>query len=270
LSALDGRGVALLRPANAGDPLARALAGRGARVVGWPALAIAPPADPAPLERARAALDGYDWLVATSAPGARAAARGLERPAALRVAAVGPATAAAFEAEAFAVDLVGPGPGAEALLERFRALGGLAGARVLLVAGDRARDALARGLAALGARVERVEGYRTLPRPLRRDALLADVATGRVEALAVTSPSSLEPLAAALSPAELEALLGRLAVVSIGPTTSAALAARGRSPDAEASPATFEALAAALERIFERRAARAAVALPDHSGASNR
>lgn len=270
MTALAGRGVALLRPELAGDPLARALTARGARVVCWPALELAPPADPAPLARARGALASYDWLVATSAPGARAAARGLERPPALRVAAVGPATAAAFEAEAFGVDLVGPGPGAEALVERFAALDGIAGARVLFVAGDRARDALECGLAALGARVERVEGYRALPRPLQRDALLADVAAGRVEALAVTSPSSLESLAAALAPTELGVLLGRLAVASIGPTTSAALAALGRGPDAEASPSTFDGLAMALERILERRAANAAAALCDISGASNR
>lgn len=270
MSALAGRGVALLRPASGDDPLARALAARGARLVCWPALEIAPPADPAPLARARAALESYDWLVATSAHGAAAAVRGGARPATLRVAAVGPATAAAFEAEGFGVDLVGPGPGAEALVERFRALTGVAGTRVLFVAGDRAREVLERGLEALGARVERVEGYRTLLRPLQREAILADVAEGRVEALAVASPSSLEPLAAALGADDLRALLARLAVASIGPATSAALAALGRPPDAEAPATTFEGLAAALERALEARAARATVALGAVSGEPNR
>lgn len=269
MSALAGRGVALLRPESGDDPLARALAARGARVVRWPALEIAPPADPAPLARALAALDRYDWLVATSAQGAAAAVRGGARPATLRVAAVGPATAAAFAAAGWRVDLVGPGPGAEALVESFHARGDLTGARVLFVGGDRARALLERGLEALGARVERVEGYRTLVRPLGREALLADVAAGRVEALAVASPSSLEPLAAALSPAELAALLARLAVASIGPTTTAALAALGRPPDAEASPSTFDALATALEQALARHGARATVVVPAVSGESH-
>jgi uroporphyrinogen-III synthase len=113
---LAHHGVAITRCEPEGGPLARRLEERGARVVRWAATRLAPPADPRPLERSLGRLTKYDWLVVTSAHGAAAVtARVPARPAALRVAAVGPATAAELEAAGWEVDLVGPGPGREEL-----------------------------------------------------------------------------------------------------------------------------------------------------------
>jgi hypothetical protein len=58
-------------------------------------------------------------------------------------------------------------------------------------------------------------------------------------------------------------------VVSIGPTTSEELTRLGRTPDAEASPSTFDGLVDATERALLARGARAlstADSAPETSG----
>jgi len=244
-------GIAITRAEGADGPLAARLAARGARAVSWCALASSPPADAGPLERALARLAGFDWVVFTSARAVAAVVARVAAPAAgPRVAAVGPGTAAELTAAGWRVDRVGDGPGAEALLAAFRAAGDAALARVLFPAGDLARPALEQGLAALGARVERVEAYRTVAAPLDEAACRADVDAGRVAAVTFASPSALAAFAAALGREAAAELLGRIAVVSIGPTTSAALAAFGRRPDREAEPSTLDGLADAALAVL--------------------
>ena len=125
-----------------------------------PLIEIAEPLDGgAALRRALARLDAFDWLVVTSANGAaRVAAGGAAHPD-VRLAAVGPATAAALaDGAGRPVDLVAAVPQAEGLLAEFPP----APARVLLAQADRARRVLADGLAAAGHEVEAVAAYRTV------------------------------------------------------------------------------------------------------------
>ena len=238
------------------EPPGGALSGRltaaGARVLRWPATKIAPPADPQPLARALAALESFDWLVLTSVHAVAAvAARRATLPAALRLAVVGASTAAAAEALGWRVDLLPSEFHAEALLASFAAAGDdqrVAGRRILFPASDRAAAALPDGLAALGAEVVRVEGYRTMTSgsaALDGASCLGEVARGAVDVVTFASPSAVAGLAAALGEAALADLLAHAAVAAIGPTTAGALVRRGRVPDAIASPATLDGLVAA-------------------------
>jgi uroporphyrinogen III methyltransferase/synthase len=247
---LAHHGVVVTRCEPEGGPLARRLEARGARIVRWATTKLAPPSDPKPLERALAGLAAYDWLVVTSAHGAAAVTARVEtRPAKLRVAAVGPATAAELEAAGWAVDLVGPGPGAEALA-RALAESGVAGARVLFPAGSLARETLVESLAGLDVRLDRVEAYRTLPARLDVGACFAQLDSGAVDAITFASPSAVDGLARALGRDELPAILDRIAVASIGPTTTAALVAAGRAPDAEAAQPSLDSLVDAVGRAL--------------------
>jgi uroporphyrinogen-III synthase len=265
-------GVAVTRAEPADGPLAARLAARGLAAVSWSALAIAPPADERALASALGRLSEFDWLVLTSAQAVAAVAARAAAPHATRVAAVGPGTAAALAAAGWPVHRTGTGAGAEGLVEAFRAAGDAAGARVLFAAGDLAGPALEQGLAGLGVRVTRVEAYRTVPVALDATACRADVESGRVAAVTFASPSALGGLLAALGAEAAAGLLARVAVVSIGPTTSAALAAFGRTPDREASPSTLDGLAdAALavlssplhpNRAATAQGARAAATVP--------
>jgi len=158
-------------------------------------------------------LDGYDWLVLTSATGARELARRARgRP--RRVAAIGQATADAW-GEA---DLVPGVSTQEGLLAELPRPAG----RVLFAGAEGARPLLAEELDA-----DVVVLYRTVP-------VVAEVAG---DLAVVASPSAARALADA-NPA--------LPVVSIGPETSAAARAAGLRVAAEAGTPDLDGLVAAL------------------------
>lgn len=194
---LDGVRVALTRP-DAGE-LGERLAELGATVVHVPLIEIGEAADGgAALRDALARLDRFDWLVVTSANGARRVGVAAADHATLRLAAVGPTSAATLAAGAGRpVDLVPTVARAEGLLAEFPP----APTDVLLVQADRARPLLADGLAAVGHRVESVTGYRTVsrrPTSLEREQLRSvdavvfasgSAVAGWVDALGTTVPA---------------------------------------------------------------------------------
>jgi uroporphyrinogen-III synthase len=158
-------------------------------------------------------LDDYDWLVLTSATGARELRR-RARGRAARVAAVGRATAEAWGD----VDLVPRESTQEGLLAELPRPAG----RVLFAGAEGARSLLADELAA-----DVVFLYRTKPVTAEIEGDLAVVA----------SPSAARALASA-NPA--------LPVVSIGPETTAAARAVGLRVAAEAVTPDTEGLVAAV------------------------
>jgi len=250
-AALAGVGVVVTRDEPVAGPLARRLEAAGARVLRWPTVAIAPPADPAPLAAALGRLAEFDWLVVTSAHAVEAvAARVATLPPRLRVAAVGDATADAARRAGWRVDRVPAEFHGEALVAAFGAAGDARGARVLFPAGDLAAATVPAGLAALGAEVVRVEAYRTARPTLDAAATTAEASRGRL-VLTFASPSAVDGLAAALGPAAFDELLAAASTAVIGPTTAEALRRHGATPDAIAAPSTLEGLVAAAARAAQ-------------------
>jgi uroporphyrinogen-III synthase len=218
MSRLDGVRIALTRP-DAGE-LGERLAALGAIVVHVPLIEIGDAADGgAALREVLDRLDGFDWLVVTSANGARRVGAAARQHPAVRLAAVGPTSAAVLAAGAERpVDLVPTVARAEGLLAEFPP----APAAVLLVQADRARRLLADGLERVGHRVESVTAYRTVSRRPTPDELeqLGDVdavvfasgsaVAGWVDALGTTVPA----VVVALGPVTAEAARSRGVTVS--------------------------------------------------------
>lgn len=188
-------------------------------------------------------------------------------PRSCTVAAVGSASARAFEAEGVRVDLVPAGAmNAAGLVEELRedrAQGGVPGLAVLAQA-DLASDELRSGLADLGWEVRVIEAYRTVDAPadpgLRLDAalrgpreeadaeLVSPVEARRVDwaAAVAMSPSTARRLA--------ELFGDRLPpVVAIGPSTAAELERLGRPAAAVASEPSPEGVAEQLTEIQTRK-----------------
>jgi uroporphyrinogen-III synthase len=257
---LQDRRIVVTRAGEAGTAFAARLRALGAVPLLFPAITIAPPADPGPLDAALAGLAGYDWLLFTSANGVRAflarlraTGRDLPPSAALRVGAVGPATAAALAAAGRAPDLV---PAEQTAGGLAAALGAVAGAAVLFPAADIARPDLADGLRERGARVDVVTAYRTLPAaPEDGAALAGELRAGTIDAVTFTSPSTVRGFLAMvahgrLDAAALVASAGRPAIVCIGPTTAGAARAAGLPVAAVAATQSADGLLAALLAHF--------------------
>ena len=250
---LTGR-VVLLPRVKEPDHIASALERAGAMVL-RAAVTRTVPGEAAALEATarRIAAGEAAWLVLTSARTVEALAPYLHVPApsALRVAVVGPATARAWtKLTGTAPDLVARGSAA-ALLEEPELAGPLpapnAARRVLLPASALADPALAEGLRRAGWEVEQVAAYTTvtadahdLPPNLERTW-----ATGGVDAVVLTAPSTTRALLELLGPPP-----QGTGLVAIGATTAAATRELGLTVAAVApSPTPEGVLQATIDAI---------------------
>lgn len=255
MSSLEHRRVAILRAGDQATDLAERLSQAGAMPVLCPVITIAPPTSYDALDRALAQAARYAWIVFTSANAVTAVAgrvRSLQQalPAATRLAAVGPATAAATRRRFGDPDLVPAEHTAAALA---RALPLEPGARVLLPLGELAGDELEQALLARRAQVDRATVYRTLPDPDGLCALDAALSSAPLDAVVFTSASTARfsaELLAASALAVLRDAVKRPALICIGPSTAAAARACELPVDLIAEPHTTEGVMRALEHWF--------------------
>lgn len=256
---LTGRRIVITRRREQAQGLRAALRRRGAEVVELPTIALQPPRSWKPLDAALRRLPGYDWIVFTSANGvdfffSRLRRLGQNRRTlkGTRVAAIGPATAAALRKRGVRVALVPDEYRAEGLLRVF-GKGGWRAKRVLLARAEQAREVLPRELRRRGARVDVVETYRTvLPRSSR--ARLRQVfGRRRPDAITFTSSSTVKNFFTLLGRRKARRLLEGVVVATIGPVTSRTARALGLRVAVEAKPYTIPALVKALEEYFRDR-----------------
>ena len=236
---LFGRTVVVTRAREQASGLRARLEALGARVEELPAIVVEP------IDVTIPDLAPYAWLVLTSANGVAALFAELAREgrdaralAGLRVAAIGPGTAAALADRGVRADLVPERFVAEALVEAFPSPGGAE--QILVARAEQARDVLVDGLTARGYDVEVLPLYRTRPAP-PDPAALERVRGGQVDAITFTSSSTVTNFVDAVGPLDPQPL-----VVSIGPVTSATVRDRGLRVDAEAGEHTIDGLVAAL------------------------
>ena len=251
---LARRRVVVTRPRHQAAALEALLRSRGAEPVSYPCIAIGPPRWTRPLDEAlrRAAEGRFDRLVLTSANAAlairhRLAALALALPD-LRVAAVGPRTAAAalehigLRAEVVPDDFI-----SDAIVEPLNIR---PGERILLPQGDLAEPSLQQALERRGGHVARVEAYRTV-RGTGGVHLLSPLREGRIDAVTLASASAARHLRGRL---EAEgghvSELASAAVVCIGPSTAATARRHGLRVAATAADHTADGLVIALERTL--------------------
>jgi len=239
---LSGLRIVVTRPRAQAASLVTALESAGAVAVAVPVIAIDDPADGgAQLRAALRAMSAGDWLVLTSPNGAERVGRVVaDSPLAVgvMVAVVGPATAAVAESAGIRVDLVPTNSIAEGLLEVFPAPTA-EGQHVVLARAEVARDVLPVGLARSGWTVDDIAAYRTVAVPVGdwgREACRS------ADAVVFTSSSTVTHLVDAVGVDCLPPV-----VASIGPATSATLAARGVEVTIEAKTHTIPGLVSALE-----------------------
>jgi uroporphyrinogen-III synthase len=255
---LQGRRIVTTRAQEQSAGLVARLRELGATPIECPAITIVPLHDPAPLDAAISRLETYDWVIFTSVNGVRAFT---ERMSALgrdtsllcgrKLGAVGPATRSALEKLGCSVAFMPDAYVAEAIIEQ---IGDVKGKKVLLPRADIARDALAIGLRDLGAEVDEVPSYRTVPG--ETTGVLIELLRRRdVDAITFTSSSTVRytkdgMLAAGLSEAETLELISRASIVCIGPITAGTARELGLSVTATASEYTVDGLLNTLVDMY--------------------
>lgn len=253
---LFGKRVVVTRPRGQLAELVARLEELGAVPLLLPLVEIREPADWGPTDRALAKLGDYDWLVFTSANGVDAVVRRLRQTGRdlralglVKLAAIGPGTAAALRRYELEPDVVPAEYRSESLAEALRDR--VAGRRVLLARADRGRDVLARELGRV-ADVEQVAVYAQVDSTESDLEVWQALGRGEVDYVTLTSSNIARAFARGLDdPGRAAVAGGRTKVVTISPVTTKAAAEAGLAVAAEAEEYTSEGIVRALVRLVE-------------------
>jgi len=260
VTSLEGKQVVVTRARTQAGPLCEALEATKAVAIRLPTVAIHLDRSAAELDAALLALSTFSWTIFTSANAARAVqaraqAMGVERVVwrGTAVAAIGEATAVALRDAGCDVHLVPDTASTDAIVAL---LGDVQGRAILLPQSNIARPELALALSSRGAFVHAVVAYHTIPEAPLAPALSHAIA--HADAFTFASPSAVtglqQGLAAIGAPAS-----DCVGVVSIGPSTSAALTGAGFTVQAEAKSASVAGLVQALHLMFGARSPEGAL-----------
>jgi uroporphyrinogen III methyltransferase/synthase len=251
---LFGQRVVVTRAREQAGEFVQLLQERGAEVLEVPCIKTAPPTKREPLIEAIAGLGCYDWVIFTSANGVTSffehfflAFEDLRDVGAVRLAAVGPATAEKLKELHLKVDLTPKEYVASQIAKALSAEQSLESVRILLLRAEVANPELPKRLEDLGAIVDDVPCYRTVPETEDASGHAARLTESGADWITFTSGSTVENFHARFDLPSLKRRFPRLRLASIGPETSKALAALSLHPALEAKPHTAAGLVAALE-----------------------
>ena len=250
---LAGRRILVTRAIQQAGKLSDGLKALGAEPVEVPVLEIRPPDSYDSLDKAIAKLEPpqpFDWLILTSVNTVQTVAArcvmlnvDVSEIKALRVAAVGSATAEAARKAGFRVTVVPDSYNSEGVVA---ALGStVAGKRVLLARAKVARDVIPDALTAAGALMTVVDAYQTVL-PEGSEERLKEALRVGVDAATFASSSSVRNLAEVAREAGVGFPFPGVKAISIGPVTSATLRELGWEASGEAEASDLPGLIAAV------------------------
>jgi uroporphyrinogen III methyltransferase / synthase len=251
---LFGRTIVVTRAREQASQLRIALEIAGATVIEAPAIRIEP-LDQTPLHAALQNLASYQWLIITSRNAVdllwlalRHLGLDARALASTKICAVGPATSDALLAHGLAVDVVPDRYVAEGVIDKLRERSDVRGARVLFARAAGARELLPAALHELGAAVDEIEIYRSVPDLSGLGALVAALDAGTVDLVSFTSASTVRHFVDALGAERARTVRS----ASIGPITSDAARALGVPVEIEAAESTIASLVQAITSHLAR------------------
>jgi uroporphyrinogen III methyltransferase / synthase len=259
---LRGTTVMVTRPRSQSEEIGSKLEALGASVIYFPTIEIVPPASWDAVDNALRKLSRYEWIIFTSANGARFFFErstylqiGIAAFAGQSVCAIGTATARAIEEFGVEVALTASESTAEGALAEFVAhIGGESKVQQLRILTPRARiarEVLSDGLRKLGATVDAVETYQTVKPNVPPEDLGRVFSDRSIDVITFTSPSTVSNFAE-LAGAKLSKLLSTTLVACIGPVTARAAESFGLAriiqPQVHNASALVEAIVSTLSR----------------------
>ena len=167
--------------------------------------------------------------------------------------AVGETTRRSIEMHGLTVRFVPDTFSASSLARHFRH-DDVDGKRFLLPQGDKGREEIALRLSKLGAIVDTVIVYNTVPAD-ERDAgdIRQRLANGEIDVVTFASPSAAENFFKLVSPLDGARLSERTKIAVIGPTTGETVRRLGLDPDIVARESTVSGLVRAIELYYEEQ-----------------
>jgi uroporphyrinogen III methyltransferase/synthase len=250
---LFGQRIVVTRTREQASQLSSQLLELGAEVLEIPTIKIQPPDERRTLVEALQGLGEYDWLVFTSPNGVTAffeyffkAFDDVRAIGNLRIAAIGPATAAKLKELHLRVDLMPEEYVTKKIATAFKGFESLENLRVLLARAQVANRDLPKELEDLGAIVDDIPVYKTVPETEDRNGAAAKLLAEGADWITFTSSSTVENFHARFHLPKLLGQFPKIRLASIGPETTKAVAALGQKPALEAKQHSIDGLVKAL------------------------
>lgn len=249
---LFGKRILVTRAREQASALSQTIEALGGEAVEFPTIRVVEPESYEPLDHAIAQLGSYRWIIFTSINGVRFFfQRLLQRGKDVRdlkganLCAIGPKTREALERYALKVSYVPDEYRAESIVAGLQ--GQIKpGDRVLLPRADIARKVLAEVLSSLGAAVDEVVAYRTVPAGDNADLVRQMLAEKKIHVITFTSSSTVHNFIALLNEPRLSRLLDGVTVACIGPVTARTARELGLPVHIEARHYTIKGLVKAI------------------------
>jgi uroporphyrinogen III methyltransferase/synthase len=259
---LFGRRVVVTRRSEQAGSFAQRLTELGADVLEVPTIKITRPKETDAIVDALLGLNAYDWLVFTSVNGVTAffdiffrRFQDLRDIGGVRIAAVGPATAAKLRELHLQVDLTPDEFTGKKIAAAFAKFQSIENLKMCLLRAEVANPDLPKALEELGAIVDDIAIYKTVAETEDPAGAGAAMLESGADWIAFTSGSTVEHFHARFDLPKLLKKFPQMKLASIGPETSKAIRALGLEPALEAKIHTTEGLAEALQHFKPKPAA---------------
>ncbi|MGD1019931.1 MAG: uroporphyrinogen-III C-methyltransferase [Verrucomicrobiia bacterium] len=257
---LFGRRIVVTRSREQASELVRQLSELGADVLEIPTIRIQPPPSLAPLREAVDGLGEYDWLVFTSPNGVDAFFReffarhkDIREVGPVKIAAIGAVTTQKLTELHLEVDLQPREFTTEALLVEFKKSVSCENLKMLLPRADLADQRLARGLEDLGAIVDDLDAYQTVPDTEDRNGHRARLLSEGADIVTFTSSSTVVNFCNLVDVPALVKQYPQMRFASIGPQTSQAAREKGLEVAVEAKVHTIPGLVESILALVTKK-----------------
>ena len=251
---LSGKRIVVTRTRKHADVLSNQLRALGADVLELPTIRIEPPTDLREFGELVQDAHTYDWIVFSSPNGVDAFFEmffklydDAREIGGAKIAAIGPVTAQRVRDFHLHVDLQPEEFVAEGVVRQFQKQGGVENLRILIARAEKARNVLPRELSKLGAIVDEVLAYRTVPETRDVTGARRRFLEEGADLITFTSSSTVENFLALDLPWP-----KGMRVASIGPITSKTATDHGLEIDIEARRHNIEGLVEAIRAFFKR------------------
>ena len=256
---LHGRRIVLTRPREQAVEWRQKLEALGASVLELPLIRVSKDINPSILAEVFQELGGYEWIIFTSTNGVKYFFEEFDRIhddirafGLMRIAVVGEATAAAIRERHLRVEVQPKKANAEELAKALVERESMDSAKILVVTGNRNREALVQKLEAARAIVDCLPVYKTEEADLGKDPVAVDFRAHGADAILFASPSAAQSFFDQAAALKLGPKARRPLAGSIGPSTTATMKQLGLPVDFEAAEPGLESITLSLTKALAR------------------
>jgi len=223
---LFGKTIVVTRARNQASDIVNLLTQAGANCIECPTIKVAPPLEWEEIDKAIDNISTYDWLVFTSVNGVLyfferlyLKNKDVRILGHIKTACIGPQTANQLRTYGITTDVLPKTYQAESVVDSFKNIE-ITGKKILLPRAEQARPILPVELKKMGAVVDEITVYRTLPVFENKEDLLENLENNSIDIITFTSSSTVTNFIKMLPEDKFSDLMKNVTCASIGPITA--------------------------------------------------